>query len=411
MKKILTLTLICATINLLAQNNTSPFPMSGNVGIGTVNPIHAIHIVRPTNSVSSIGLEQSGINMWRLGMAANSPDLRFSANNDGLTNSVFTIQQGGNIGVGTLNPLTKLYVDGDIGVPSFKKIKVGYYLNIQEHIKLENEFDRALIAQGLAWDNENNRYDLTSNSPYNRNGIILGNGGIKFFSHQGNVSSSPFWSQAELNNKVHLFVSNTGQVGIGTLSPQYGSLEIFQSSADDGGDKSYLSLHRGGQIDWQLGLKNNSFTIASGGGAGRTSLWETKHLTIYPSGQVLIGTTTPYSDYKLSVAGNVIADKVKVKKSTNGVWPDFVFSPTYNLLTLTEVERFVKQNRHLPEIPSASEIEKDGQDLGEMNRLLLKKVEELTLYLIEINKKYEKQSNIIEKQEIEITQIKKQLDK
>jgi hypothetical protein len=102
-------------------------------------------------------------------------------------------------------------------------------------------------------------------------------------------------------------------------------------------------------------------------------------------GQVGIGTTTIPTDYRLAVAGNVIAEKIKVKKQSSG-WPDFVFSPNYKLPSLTEVEAFVRQNSHLPEIPSANEIEKDGQDLGEMNRLLLKKVEELTLYLIEQSK-------------------------
>ena len=68
-------------------------------------------------------------------------------------------------------------------------------------------------------------------------------------------------------------------------------------------------------------------------------------------------------------------------------WPDYVFEKEYPLPDLLDVESFITENKHLPEIPSATEIEKDGQDLGEMNRLLLQKVEELTLYLIEMKKK------------------------
>ena len=67
-------------------------------------------------------------------------------------------------------------------------------------------------------------------------------------------------------------------------------------------------------------------------------------------------------------------------------WPDYVFEPEYNLLSLEETEAFIKKHQHLPELPSAKEIEANGVQLGEMNRLLLQKIEELTLHLIEQQK-------------------------
>jgi uncharacterized protein (DUF1499 family) len=72
-----------------------------------------------------------------------------------------------------------------------------------------------------------------------------------------------------------------------------------------------------------------------------------------------------------------------------GAWPDYVFHDQYNLPSLNQVESFIKLNRHLPEIPSEAEIQKNGQNLGEMNSKLLKKVEELTLYLISQQKEIE----------------------
>lgn len=65
------------------------------------------------------------------------------------------------------------------------------------------------------------------------------------------------------------------------------------------------------------------------------------------------------------------------------ILPDYVFKPTYHLPTLTEIKTYIDQNHHLPEVPSAEQVANDGLKLGEMNTLLLKKVEELTLYLIE----------------------------
>jgi len=100
-----------------------------------------------------------------------------------------------------------------------------------------------------------------------------------------------------------------------------------------------------------------------------------------------IGTMNPTS--KLTVAGNIASREVKVTVDA-GVVPDYVFANDYKLKTLQEVEDYIKTNKHLPEIPSAQEIEKNGLMLAEMNMSLLKKMEEMTLYMIEIKKENEK---------------------
>jgi hypothetical protein len=105
------------------------------------------------------------------------------------------------------------------------------------------------------------------------------------------------------------------------------------------------------------------------------------------NGSVGIGTTTPGS-FKLAVEGKIGAREVQV--TLQNPWPDYVFEPTYHLKPLAEIETYIKENKHLPEMPSAKEMEKNGVQLGEMNMLLLKKVEELTLWAIEQNKKMEK---------------------
>jgi hypothetical protein len=89
---------------------------------------------------------------------------------------------------------------------------------------------------------------------------------------------------------------------------------------------------------------------------------------------------------------NVIGD-IRCRKIFVNNWsieaPDYVFAPEYNLRPLADVETYIKQNNHLPEVPSAAEIKKNGVEIQEMNMTLLKKVEELTLYTIELNKKIE----------------------
>lgn len=100
-------------------------------------------------------------------------------------------------------------------------------------------------------------------------------------------------------------------------------------------------------------------------------------------GSVGIGTVDT-KGYKFAVNGTGIFTRVKVKSYS--AWPDFVFDHDYELPSLYEVESYIKAHKHLPDIPSASEVEEEGQDLGEMNKKLLQKVEELTLHLIALKK-------------------------
>lgn len=100
-------------------------------------------------------------------------------------------------------------------------------------------------------------------------------------------------------------------------------------------------------------------------------------------GNVCIGCNDT-KGYQLAVKGEMIAELVRVKLNTN--WPDYVFQENYPLMPLSEVETYIQTEGHLPGIPDAATIQKEGIDLAEMNRLLLEKVEELTLYVIELEK-------------------------
>ncbi|MEJ0055097.1 MAG: hypothetical protein WDN75_05240 [Bacteroidota bacterium] len=93
---------------------------------------------------------------------------------------------------------------------------------------------------------------------------------------------------------------------------------------------------------------------------------------------------------KLTVNGTIYGKEVKVDLSVPG--PDYVFEKSYNLPSLDEVKSYIDENKHLPEVPSAKEMEKNGINVSEMNMLLLKKIEELTLYVLELKKRMNRQS-------------------
>jgi len=126
-------------------------------------------------------------------------------------------------------------------------------------------------------------------------------------------------------------------------------------------------------------------------------------LTIFENGYVGINVTgTPSAE--LTVNGKIHAKEVKVNV-TAGQVPDYLFLPAYRLRPLSEVSQYISTNGHLPDVPSAGEFERDGLNAGEMNMLLLKKIEELTLYVIEQNGRLQILTERLKAQEEEIKKL------
>jgi hypothetical protein len=126
-------------------------------------------------------------------------------------------------------------------------------------------------------------------------------------------------------------------------------------------------------------------------------------MTILADGRIGIGASPP-GQYKFAVNGDAIFTKIKVKPYAG--WPDYVFKKNYKLPTLKEVERYIKQYGHLPGIKSAEEVERESLDVGESQAALLKKIEEMTLYMIEVKNQLEMQAKKIKQQTREIKAIK-----
>ena len=211
--------------------------------------------------------------------------------------------------------------------------------------------------------------------------------------------------------------SATGNVGIGTNNPE-AKLHVENGSLDIGnkGDENELRFRRSsdGAPVGVIRLKDsNEFKFNHAGGGGHFTFYTNfggeveERFRITNNGKVGIGTIDPQA--KLHVSGEILADEIRVEDiaatdlnlagdlaannitlAANGQTADFVFADDYNLKPLSEVESFIKTNKHLPEIPSAAQMEEQGVNLAEMNKLLLQKVEELTLYVIEKDKRVEK---------------------
>jgi hypothetical protein len=167
-----------------------------------------------------------------------------------------------------------------------------------------------------------------------------------------------------------------GNVGIGEVNPTLGRLQLNQSS--DASDKGIAILNSTGVRGMRLWTDPANSYVYSG-------VTGQANLILNGTGNVGIGTSNPTQ--KLTVNGIIYGKEVKVNLSVPG--PDYVFENDYNLPSLKEIKNYVDQHKHLPEVPSAKEMEANGIQLGEMNMLLLKKVEELTLYLIDLKKENE----------------------
>lgn len=199
------------------------------------------------------------------------------------------------------------------------------------------------------------------------------------------------------NNTDRMYISTSGNVGIGTTIPQQmlhvvdGNILISRTSTRAPGSTNgslffgdtATTLNPAGE--WGIEYVNNA---DEGYGLNFWKPWTTSHnsmnncLFLKDDGNIGIGTNNPQA--KLAVNGEILAKSVRVNTS-NTYWPDYVFGDDYNLMSLRELEQYVNTYKHLPNIPSAQEVNEQGDvDLGTINALLLEKVEELTRYVIDL---------------------------
>jgi len=348
---------------------------SGNVGIGTA-PNARLHIYSAESTNPSFLIQNSSYNSTQSSGAVSmqfgfadhiGPKIEAFKITNNATGLKFYTEYGYNtpqlglvinasgsgpfIGIGTPNPSDRLHVlgtsDHQLAIDASGQYSTLDFMNAQA------------IKTQLYWDNAFSNFNIQSASS-----LLLQPGGA-------NVGIGA-------ENPISLFQVDDGctKASIGDAS---GALLNYGTS--------YLGFNasRNGANNWLTNTDSNN----NGGGVIYSSIFGDMYFAIIPttgsSGQTLtdanlagkIAMRIDHTD------GTVYAKQVSVQTT---VWPDFVFKNNYKLMPLSELKTYVDKNQHLPEVPSAAEVTKDGQNLGEMNKLLLKKVEELTLYLIEKDK-------------------------
>lgn len=360
-KTLLTLILSAIVSATFAQWTTSSpniYYNTGNVGIGTTSPLSLLHITGNVGSTDILRLgntdatdgrstilftSSKGPQSWQFGENPGGGVGTFGLRD--MTTSGFPIRfvvnTSGYMGIGTTAPTFLLSVGGNASSVSGGQSSVQYIPSSTSGIyggHVTQLIASPAAASSAFYYGVLGEAGVGTGVTSNFTNSIVGVGGSTIHRGTGNITTlitflatSPVITNAgTVSNAYGLYINNIKSTGI---TNSYG---IFQSSANDPN---------------------------------------------YFAGNVGIGLANPAN--KLDVNGTIHSKSVLV--DLNG-WSDYVFKKDYPLLSLSEVKAYIDQNQHLPGIPSEQEMIKNGLNVSEMNKLLTKKVEELTLYIIQENK-------------------------
>lgn len=302
---------------------------------------------------------------------------------------VNTFPSNGNVGIGTTNPETLLNINvgagGTNGAVGLRIGGTGNYSSLE--FGIDGYYDGMIKTYG--------------------NDLKYFAGHWKTFGSVSSENHSHLWYTSKLGSSnwstPKMILNHEGNLGIGTTNPT-GKLEIkgpydgnSQLIINTTSANAELRFSYNDQIKGFVWFDPNLETLGFGKGSINNSFF------VNSAGNFGVGTI--YPAYKLDVIGTIRSREVKV--DMNGA--DFVFEKDYKLMSLNELEKYLKKEKHLPEIAPAKEMEANGTDLGALNSKLLQKVEELTLYLIEQNKKVDELKEIVTTQNQKILKLESKL--
>jgi len=358
---------------------------SGNVGIGTTSPSTLLHVKNETgwayslieggaaNSAAILELTNPTIT-WQIQTSTNDEFvIRDKTNNA----KRLLIDTEGHIGIGTASPLSKFHV-----------YKSGANISYSPYDAVIGIFEKSGNATvSIITD------DASKSSLYFGRASHQQTGRIQ-------VDHAAETIAIGINGNDKLMIDKDGKIGIGTASPEElltianGNIKVDNTYGlifeKTGATNDNTKIWRRSGNSLAIQYVDHSLRFDALGDKPvlfKNSLDETT-ATIHPAGNSYVkggfsvGTSTLPSGYILAVDGKAIIEEVQVEMS--GTWPDYVFSENYELTPLSEIKSYVAKNHHLPDVPSADQVAQDGINLGEMNAVLLKKIEELTLHLIDI---------------------------
>jgi|GEM_PF-584810 len=365
------LTLSCCLLVpqvIFAQNI---FPTSGSAGIGTNTPVGKFQIATlAADSVSSIRIGKDGdpgTLTVPVGQSTGGYNIDFHTWRDIIPNQIGARIRAERMNVYNPNSALIQGMDlafhtspGSVATQLAERMRINYLGNVG--IGIANPSARLHVA--APWGTVQARFTQLDNSG--------GDGALSIFNSNGID-----------NTYIPTILGRTYCPGRAYGLYIAGESEDVVPNATDAIVGTIMMVARSKNAS-QYQLANNNVLAVNNA---------TQNLfMIKANGNVGIGTTDP-KGYKLAVNGAGVFTRVVVKTYSN--WPDYVFAADYSLPSLSLLEQFITINKHLPEIPSAQVVAEEGQDVGEMNRLLLKKVEELTLYIIQLNKRLDAQQEVI----------------
>lgn len=305
-----------------------------------------------------------------IGIATTSPSLstRMQVNGLGSTNTTASFQAGGLAG-----PIHFTVLDGGrVGIGTFPSLA-----NIAEQLHIYHASSSFMrISNGTT-------------SPWLRLGTVNSNNYIdSWLGHLAINVNTPtsFVGIGTLtpSTRLHVFGTTVNEIPM-TIGGINATNQMFVIPNLGGGAYSPLSqagdvgifFRNGNQNSGNAGLIIAPHNLTAGG------------IRIAPDGKVGIGiglASDMTGTYKLYVKDGILTERVKVAVKGTPQWADYVFDSNYKLMPLAQVENFILANKHLPDVPSAEQVVKEGIDVAEMDALLLKKVEELTLYIFDLQK-------------------------